>query len=170
MNKYSFRSILFGDWLRLEIDFTSCHMHKHISFYRTPLIPDQRYLNYQWKRRTKNHVKYGPQTTGPIMYIGSYTWKVNQSLRGLITCYNNSNDKRYYVPVIVSRAHRPLLIRFRMNYLVDTGSPMTQVSWKVAISNNINTLALPWDNRIFNSVAGADSRVSIATKYPDIQK
>jgi hypothetical protein len=72
----------------------------------------------------------------------------------LITCYKNNNDRRYYVPVIVSTAHRPLLSRFRMNFLVDTGSPMTHVSWNDAASNNIDTLSLPRDNRIFDSVAG----------------
>jgi hypothetical protein len=41
-----------------------------------------------------------------------------------------------------------------MNFLVDTGSPMTHVSWNDATSNNIDTLSLPRDNRIFNSVAG----------------
>jgi hypothetical protein len=72
----------------------------------------------------------------------------------LITCYKNNNDGRYYVPVIVSTAHRPLLSRFRMNFLVDTGSPMTHMSSNDATSNNVDISSLPRDNRIFNGVVG----------------
>lgn len=41
-----------------------------------------------------------------------------------------------------------------MNFLVDTGSPMTHMSWNDATSNNIDISSLPRHNRLFNSVVG----------------
>lgn len=65
--------------------------------------------------------------------------------------YQNVNDTRYYVPVIVKSEALP---RFRLDFLVDTGATRTQISWKDAILVGINIRSLPKDESPYTSMAG----------------
>jgi hypothetical protein len=44
-----------------------------------------------------------------------------------IECFQDFNDKRYYVPVFVISKHLELV--FKINFLVDTGASTTLLSW-----------------------------------------
>jgi hypothetical protein len=68
-----------------------------------------------------------------------------------ILAYQNVNDARYYVPVIVQTRHRS---PFKLNFLIDTGASRTQISWSDATTVDIVIRALPPDDSPFTGMGG----------------
>jgi hypothetical protein len=74
-----------------------------------------------------------------------------------ITCYRDTDDGRYYVPVIVSTKHKQTLMppRFKIDFLIDTGAARTLISWYDAHSKKIAIRALPPDNLTYVGFGGS---------------
>jgi hypothetical protein len=68
-----------------------------------------------------------------------------------ILAYQNVNDARYYVPVIVQSRHWS---PFKLNFLIDTGASRTQISWSDATTVDIVIRALPPDDSPFTGMGG----------------
>jgi hypothetical protein len=68
-----------------------------------------------------------------------------------IECFQDFNDKRYYVPVYV--ISKQLELVFKINFLVDTGASTTLLSWNevpyTILQNNLR------EDRIYTAMGGS---------------
>jgi hypothetical protein len=68
-----------------------------------------------------------------------------------IECYQDFNDKRYYVPAFV--LSKQLESFFKINFLVDTGSPTTLLSWNEVPYATLRTNLR--EDRIYTGMGGS---------------
>lgn len=68
-----------------------------------------------------------------------------------IECYQGFNDKRYYVPTFV--LSKQLESVFKINFLVDTGSPTTLLSWNEVPYATLRTNLR--EDRIYTGMGGS---------------
>lgn len=68
-----------------------------------------------------------------------------------IECYQDFNDKRYYVPAFV--LSKQLESVFKINFLVDTGSPTTLLSWNEVPYATLRTNLR--EDRIYTGMGGS---------------
>lgn len=68
-----------------------------------------------------------------------------------IECYQDFNDKRYYVPAFV--LSKQLESVFKINFLVDTGSPTTLLSWNEVPYTTLRTNLR--EDRIYTGMGGS---------------
>ena len=68
-----------------------------------------------------------------------------------IECYQGFNDKRYYVPAFV--LSKQLESVFKINFIVDTGSPTTLLSWNEVPYSTLRTNLR--EDRIYTGMGGS---------------
>ena len=71
-----------------------------------------------------------------------------------IRCFRNINDKKFYVPIVVCSSS--LINPIRINFLIDTGATLTQISWNDASDCGIpiRTLPVSLDNPHISGIGG----------------
>lgn len=71
-----------------------------------------------------------------------------------IKCFRNVNDNKYYVPITVYSYYLERYLK--INFLVDTGATLTQISWPDAIIHGIVIRNLPsTNNYIVEGIGGS---------------